>query len=77
MNLDTRERRNLYKDGVVIDDGWSTLIVLDISRLSLVSWNVNSVYTKLEKSNVQQLLLGFDAICLCEVKTCVPVCFPG
>lgn len=43
----------------------------------MISWNVNRVCTKLEKSHVSSMLCEFDIIALSEVKTTLPVCLPG
>ncbi len=48
-----------------------------VSKIKVISWNVNNVCTKLEKQNVQQLLLNYDLIGLYEIKTALPVSFPG
>ena len=48
-----------------------------MSKLKIISWNVNKVCTKLEKPHVQQLLLDYDVICINEVKTPLPVSLPG
>ncbi len=45
--------------------------------MKVISWNINNVYTKLEKRNVQEMLLDYDLISLNEVKTSLPVTFPG
>ena len=45
--------------------------------IRIVSWDINSVHTKLEKANVQELLNDFDVICFNEIKTSLPVNFPG
>ncbi len=48
-----------------------------VSTVKVISYNINNVYTKQEKQNVQQLLLDYDLISLNEVKTSLPVTFPG
>lgn len=45
--------------------------------IKMVSWNINRVCTKLEKSNVRSMLSEFDIIALNEVKTTLPLCLPG
>ena len=42
-----------------------------------MSWNINSVKTKIEKRNVELLLNCYDIICLNEIKTNLPILFPG
>ena len=42
-----------------------------------MSWNVNGVKTKIEKSHVQDMLLRYDIISLNEIKTSLPISFPG
>ena len=46
-------------------------------ELRILSWNINGCKTKLEKTYVQSLLQNFDIIGLNEVKTGLPVSFPG
>ena len=46
-------------------------------NLSIVSWNINSVKTKVEKRNVELFLSDYDIVCLNEIKTCLPVLVPG
>lgn len=46
-------------------------------HVCILSWNVNGVYTKLEKENVLELLLKFDTVALNEVKTNLRVSLPG
>lgn len=43
----------------------------------MISWNINGIFTKLEKANVMQLLLYYDVICLNEIKTSTQIRFPG
>lgn len=43
----------------------------------MISWNINGICTKLEKENVKRLLLDYDVISVNEVKTDIPVHFPG
>ena len=45
--------------------------------VKFLSWNINGCRTKLEKKNVENLLLQYDIIALNEVKTHLPVCLPG
>ena len=45
--------------------------------LKLISWNTNGIKTKVKKLNVQNFLLDYDVICLNEIKTSLPVHFPG
>ncbi len=45
--------------------------------LSVMSWNVNGIRTKLEKDGVYNLLLNYDVIALYEIKASLPVSFPG
>ena len=47
------------------------------TSVSILSWNINSVRTKLEKPNVQTLLANQDIISLNEIKTPLTVSFPG
>ncbi len=49
----------------------------DVYNIKILSWNINGVKTKLEKEMVQSVLLNYDVICLNEVKTSLPVSFPG
>lgn len=46
-------------------------------ELKVISWNVNGVRTKLEKNVVVDMLKVYDVISLNEVKTQMPVLFPG
>ncbi len=48
-----------------------------ITNIKLLSWNLNGVYTKLEKSHVHQLLYEYDIISINEVKTSLPVILSG
>lgn len=48
-----------------------------IRDLKITSWNVNGVFTKLEKECVMRFLHNFDVICLNEVKTSLFVSLPG
>ncbi len=48
-----------------------------VSELKIISWNVNGIYTKLEKQNVLNVLTQYDIISLLEVKTSLPVQIPG
>lgn len=45
--------------------------------LKIVSWNINSVKTKIEKGHVDSFLRNYDVVCLNEIKTRLPVAFPG
>ena len=45
--------------------------------LSIISWNINSVKTKIEKNHVESVLNVYDIICLNEIKTKLSVSFPG
>ena len=46
-------------------------------NIKIMSWNINSIRTKIEKSNVESLLCRYDIICLNEIKTNLPIFFPG
>lgn len=46
-------------------------------NIKIVSWNINSVCTKLEKANVDNMLRCYDIVALSEVKTTLPVHLPG
>ena len=48
-----------------------------IETIKIMSWNVNGVRTKLERSDVQSTMLEYDIISLNEVKTSLAVSFPG
>ena len=45
--------------------------------MKILSWNINGVKTKLEKTVVQNLFYNYDLISLNEVKTPLPVSLPG
>lgn len=64
IRLDARELK-VYKDNTVIDT-WNAQFFLDgphcISNIKIMSWNMNSVCTKLEKSNVHRMLCEYDII---------------
>ena len=45
--------------------------------ISIISWNINSVKTKLEKPNVFNMIKEYDIICLNEIKTTLPISCPG
>lgn len=45
--------------------------------LKILSWNINGCKTKLEKKNVEDMLLKYDIVALNEVKTSLRVCLPG
>ena len=47
------------------------------TELKIMSWNVNGVFTKLEKKHVLKELTQYDVISLLEVKTSLPVRIPG
>ena len=48
-----------------------------MKSVSILSWNINSVKTKLEKNSVRDLLYKYDLISLNEIKTPLPVSLPG
>ena len=48
-----------------------------MKSVSILSWNINSVRTKLEKDSVRDLLYKYDLISLNEIKTPLPVSLPG
>ncbi len=50
---------------------------LHIHSIEILSWNINIVKTKLEKSSVQTFLLKYDIVCLKEVKTLFECVFLG
>ncbi len=45
-------------------------------NINIISWNINSIKTKIEKDHVVSILNNYD-ICLNEIKTNLPVFFPG
>ena len=45
--------------------------------ISIISWNINTVRTKLEKDNVSGILKEYDIINLNEIKTPLQVSYPG
>ena len=47
------------------------------NTLKITSWNINSVKSKLENSEVYNLLNNYDIISLNEVKTTLSICIPG
>ena len=49
----------------------------DTKFLKIVSWNICGCKTKLEKENVEKILLQYDIVALNEVKTSLPVYLPG
>ena len=55
----------------------SSFLVRPQGDLNIVSWNINSVKTKIEKRNVETFLSVYNIICLNEIKTSLPVLFPG
>ncbi len=46
-------------------------------NITIISWNINSIKTKIEKDHVESILNNYDIICLNEIKTNLPVFFPG
>ncbi len=48
-----------------------------ITNVKILSWNLNSVCTKLEKSYVRQLLYEYDIISINKVKTPLTVILSG
>ena len=44
--------------------------------VSIISWNLNGVKTKLEKDNVKELLYHYDVISVNEVKTLLSISLP-
>ena len=58
-------------------DGFLSRPQHNVLSLKLLSWNINGCKTKLEKKNVETLLLQYDIIALNEMKTNLPVCLPG
>ncbi len=48
-----------------------------VRQISILCWNINRVCTKLEKTNVYNMLCEYDIISLSETKTCLPVRLPG
>ncbi len=48
-----------------------------MKSVSILSWNMNSVRTKLEKDSVRDLLYKYDLISLNEIKTSLQVSLPG
>ena len=55
----------------------SSFLIRPQGDLGIVSWNINSVRTKIEKTNVESVLRCYDIICLNEIKTSLSVSFPG
>ena len=45
--------------------------------VSIISWNLNGVKTKLEKDNVKELLYRYDVISVNEVKTPLSISLLG
>ena len=45
--------------------------------ISIISWNINSAKTKLEKNIVSGVINQYDIICLNEIKTPLSVSYPG
>lgn len=48
-----------------------------ITNVKIISWNMNGVFTTLEKSNAYQLLREYDVISINEVKTPLPITLNG
>ena len=46
-------------------------------KIRIICWNINRVCTKLEKTDVFEILTDYDVIALSETKTCLPVRLPG
>ena len=55
----------------------SSFLIRPQGDLEILSWNINSVKTKIEKRHVQTVLSYYDIVCLNEIKTSLPVSFPG
>ena len=55
----------------------SAFLVRPQSNVSIMSWNINSVKTKIEKRDVELMLNSYDIVCLNEIKTNLPISFPG
>ena len=47
------------------------------SKIKILSWNANGAKTKLEKANLQEILLHYDIVAINEAKTNLSVCLPG
>ena len=45
--------------------------------ISIMSWNINSVKTKLEKTNVYNIINDYDIVSLNEIKTPLSISCPG
>ena len=45
--------------------------------LNIVSWNINSIKTKIEKPHMVSFLSFYEIICLNEIKTNLLIEFPG
>ena len=48
-----------------------------VRTVSIISWNLNGVKTKLEKDNVKELLYRYDVISVNEMKTPSSISLPG
>ncbi len=48
-----------------------------MKSVSIISWNINSVRTKVEKGNVRDLSCKYDLLSVNEVKTPLSVPLPG
>ena len=55
----------------------SSFLIRPQGDLNIVSWNINSVKTKIEKRHIESVLSCYDIICLNEIKTSLSVSFPG
>ena len=53
------------------------LLIPPLNHFRVASWNANGVKTKLKKGCVSSVFLSFDIINLHEIKTPLPVSFPG
>lgn len=47
------------------------------NHISIISWNLNSIKTKIEKSNVSNIINQYDIVSLNEIKTPLSVSYPG
>ena len=55
----------------------TSFLVRPQNYISIISWNINSVKTKLEKQNVSNIVKEYDIISLNEIKTPLSVSHPG
>ena len=55
----------------------TSFLIRPQGAFGIISWNINSVKTKIEKTNVETVLRCYDIICLNEIKTSLAVSFPG